>query len=197
MFSKKIVRVICLAGLSAIVLSGAPATAQTQLSRDQVVTSLQGLDPVARNLNITSLRQRIIDGINAKKGEPDLNRPPVSAQMAQLRQFVLEITFNLDSAIIRPESYHTVGVIADALHHPNLVQYRFLIVGHTDAQGDRMYNFKLSERRAAAVRNALVGLFRIPPERLLTLGMGEEQLRDPKKPKGLINRRVQLINIGE
>ena len=188
--------VVGIAVLAAL-LSYVTAEAQTKLSRDQLVTSLQGLDPVARQLNVTSLRKRIIDGINANPGEPDVNRRPVSSQMAQLRQFVLEITFNLNSDVIRPQSYRTIGLIADALHHPNLLLYRFLIVGHTDARGDRMYNFKLSEKRAASVRNALIGLFRIPPARLLMLGMGEEQLRDPKKPNSIINRRVQLINIGE
>jgi OOP family OmpA-OmpF porin len=171
--------------------------AQTRLSREQVVTSMQGLDPLARKLDITFLRQRIIDGIRANPGEPALNRPPISAQLAQLAQFVIEIKFNFDSDVIRPESYRTVGVIADALHHPNLLLFRFLIIGHTDAKGDRMYNFELSQRRARSVRNALIGLFRVPPQRLLTLGMGEEQLRDPKKPDSIINRRVQLINIGE
>jgi hypothetical protein len=32
---------------------------------------------------------------------------------------------------------------------------------------------------------------------LEAVGMGEEQLRDPKHPTSGVNRRVQLINIGK
>ncbi|WP_370199700.1 OmpA family protein, partial [Roseibium sp.] len=97
---------------------------------------------------------------------------------------------------IRPESYETVGLIADALHTPYLQGQTFFIVGHTDAKGAREYNLELSLKRAQAVREALVTTFRVPGDYLFAVGLGEEQLRDPSKPDAAINRRVQLINLG-
>ena len=107
-----------------------------------------------------------------------------------------EITFDLNSARIRPESYETVGVIADALHTPYLQGQTFFIVGHTDATGPRDYNLELSIKRAQSVREALVTTFQVPGKYLQAVGLGEEQLRDPSKPDSGINRRVQLINVG-
>ena len=66
--------------------------------------------------------------------------------------------------------------MADALYHPYLQGYRFLIVGHTDAEGIREYNLKLSQQRADAIRAALINPFGISPSRIEAVGLGEEQL---------------------
>ena len=87
--------------------------------------------------------------------------------------------------------------MADSLYHPLLQGYRFLIVGHTDARGDRMHNFRLSEQRASAIREALINPFGIDPARLEAVGLGEEQLQNRGNPEAGENRRVQLINIGQ
>jgi len=73
---------------------------------------------------------------------------------------------------------------------------KFIVAGHTDAKGGRDYNLKLSQRRADAVREMLISTFRIEPDRLIAVGLGEEQLQDPKNPDAGVNRRVQLLNIG-
>ncbi len=86
--------------------------------------------------------------------------------------------------------------MADALHTPYLFGQKFFVVGHTDAKGDREYNLKLSQRRADSIRDALITTFRVPPEMLEAVGLGEEQLRDPAHPDSEVNRRVQLINVG-
>jgi outer membrane protein OmpA-like peptidoglycan-associated protein len=86
--------------------------------------------------------------------------------------------------------------MADALHHPLLLGYKFAVVGHTDAKGSRQYNLELSQRRAVSVREMLVTTFQVDPEMLLVVGFGEEQLRDPQDPESGANRRVQLLNVG-
>jgi OOP family OmpA-OmpF porin len=126
-----------------------------------------------------------------------LNRPPIAQQLYNLPQLTLEIQFSFDSAIIKPASYLVLGRIADAMYHPYLLGYRFLIVGHTDATGKRSYNLKLSQERAGAIHDVLVTNFRIAPQRLLSVGLGEEQLRDPKHLNAAINRRVQIVTIGK
>jgi outer membrane protein OmpA-like peptidoglycan-associated protein len=126
-----------------------------------------------------------------------MNRAPLSEELNKLAQITIAIQFDLNSARIRPESYRSVGLMADALHHPYLLGYRFLIVGHTDARGDREYNLRLSQQRADAIREALVNPFGVDSRRLDALGLGEEQLLRPSNPEAAENRRVQLINIGQ
>jgi outer membrane protein OmpA-like peptidoglycan-associated protein len=70
-------------------------------------------------------------------------------------------------------------------------------VGNTDAVGTREYNFKLSQQRADAIRDALINPFAIRPARIEAVGLGEENLLNPANPKAAENRRVQLINLGK
>ena len=50
---------------------------------------------------------------------------------------------------------------------------RLVIVGHTDSVGDFYYNIDLAERRANAVREALVGEpYNVAEERLVAMGAG-------------------------
>jgi outer membrane protein OmpA-like peptidoglycan-associated protein len=71
------------------------------------------------------------------------------------------------------------------------------VIGHTDSVGGRQYNVGLSQRRADAIRDALIDPFNVNPGILEAVGMGEEQLRDPKHPTSGVNRRVQLVNVGK
>lgn len=183
------------ASLIALPLTLAGAQAQTQLSRNEIVNSLQGAQTKAE-INAADVRAQALQNIQQYPGDNATTSLPISAQLAKLRQFNVEITFDFDSDRIRPESYETIGVIADALHTPYLWGQTFFVVGHTDAKGKREYNLELSQRRANAVREALVTTFFVPSEQLEAIGLGEEQLRDPSNPDGAINRRVQLINVG-
>jgi len=171
------------------------AQAQTQLSRNQIINSLQGAQTKV-DMSADTLRKQALEHIRKYPGADAPSSLPLSEKLARLRQFNIEIIFDFDSDRIRPQSYETVGIIADALHTPYLQGQKFFVVGHTDAKGDREYNLNLSQRRADAIRNALVTTFRVPAASLEAVGLGEEQLRDANKPHDQINRRVQLINIG-
>lgn len=186
-----------LTALVAVVLLSLPAGAQTKLDRNEIINSLTGLPAAGHGVTAALLRQQALDNIAQYPGDNATTALPLAAQLAKLRQFNVEIVFDFDSATIRPESYETIGLMADALHHPYLLQYRFLVIGHTDAKGDRKYNLELSQKRADSIREALTTTFRVDPARLDAVGLGEEQLRDPADPYAQVNRRVQLINIGE
>lgn len=172
------------------------AFAQTNLSTGDIVDSLQRLETTP-DISAALLRQRALERIKSRQAETAVNREPLSAQLEKLPQLTVEVTFNLDSAVIRPQSYRTIGLIADCLHHPYLSGYRFIVVGHTDATGRREYNLELSQKRADVIRQILITTFRIPPDRVQAVGLGEEQLRDSAKPDSAVNRRVQLITIGK
>jgi outer membrane protein OmpA-like peptidoglycan-associated protein len=188
---------ILLAAVSAafLAVSASGASAQTKLSRNEIINSLQGAQQEV-DLSADQLQKAALENIQKYPGANSPNTLPLADKLASLRQFNVEITFDFDSARIKPESYETVGLIADALHTPYLQGQTFFIVGHTDAKGAREYNLDLSLKRAMAVREALVTTFRVPGEYLFAVGLGEEQLRDPSKPDAAINRRVQLINMG-
>lgn len=188
---------ILLAGLSAafLAVSASGLVAQTKLSRNEIINSLQGAQQKV-DLTADELQKAALENIQKYPGANAPNTLPLADKLASLRQFNVEITFDFDSARIRPESYETVGLIADALHTPYLQGQTFFIVGHTDAKGAREYNLELSLKRAQAVREALVTTFRVPGDYLFAVGLGEEQLRDPSNPDAAINRRVQLINLG-
>lgn len=171
------------------------ATAQTKLDSQQIANSLRGISDIG--MTAAAIRRAAEENIREHPGENAVGRPLLFPKLEKQAQFTVEITFNFDSAVIRPESYVAVASMADALHNPILLGYKFLVVGHTDAVGPREYNLKLSQRRAEAIRRALINPFGINPARLSAVGLGEEQLRDPRHPDSQVNRRVQLINIGK
>ena len=177
-------------------ISSTPVKNQINLSAGDIVNSLQGV-AAATSISAASLQQLVLQSLHDPSRANPMNRPPLSAQLGTLAQISIAIEFNLGSARIKPESFKAVGMIADALYSPYLQGYHFLIVGHTDARGGREYNLKLSQRRADAVREALINPFGISPSRIQAVGVGEEQFLDPGDPYAAQNRRVQLINIGK
>lgn len=186
-----------LAVVAAIVIAGSfDARAQGALTSNDLVDGLKGLEQTP-NIDVAAMRARAAARAKANADKNPVNREPIADQLFKLPQLTLEIQFNLDSNIIRPESYPALGRIADALYHPYLLEYRVLVVGHTDATGRREYNLGLSQRRADAIREALVTSFKISPQRVLAVGLGEEQLQDPANPAAAVNRRVQLVTIGK
>lgn len=71
---------------------------------------------------------------------------------------------------------------------------RAMIVGHSDAYGQRDYNRQLSERRAEAVRELLIDVHGIDGDRLETRGMGEDQpIASNETTEGRqANRRIEI-----
>jgi OmpA-OmpF porin, OOP family len=184
--------------VAAVIVLGAVTAAlgQQQINSSQLATSLVGVSNTKLSLTGAQMRQAVLDNIHNYPGTLP-PRPLTFPQMENLAQFVVEVDFDFNSAVIRPSSYRTIGAIADALHNPILLSYGFLVIGHTDSVGGRQYNVGLSQRRADAIRDALIDPFNVNPAVLEAVGMGEEQLRDPAHPTSGVNRRVQLVNVGK
>jgi outer membrane protein OmpA-like peptidoglycan-associated protein len=177
-------------------LAPASGSGSVQLSSAKLVESLQGVETAANVVSAARLRQLAEQSISDPARTARVNRPPLTGDLEKLAQLTVAVQFDLNSARIRPDSFRTLGLMADSLYHPYLQGYRFLIVGHTDARGDRRYNLKLSQERAEAIRAALANPFGISPGRIEAVGLGEEQLLNSQNPEAAENRRVQLINIG-
>ena len=182
----------------AAVLAGplaSAASAQTDLTNAQIIQGLSGVTTNDIGITAEALRKMAADAV-AANAPLTLNKSAIAMKLDKLAQITVQIQFALNSSIIRPESYETLGSIADALHHPILWNYKFAVVGNTDATGTRAYNLKLSQERADAIVQALVTVFRVSPTRLEAVGLGQEALQVPGKPDDPINRRVQIFNIG-
>ena len=190
-------RVHCIVlGLALHVMAVGPAFAQGALATNDIVDKLRGAKSTVE-INAPEIHQRAQERIKETLRAPAVNRAPVAEELSQLPQLAIDIQFSSDAAIIRPESYKTLGRIADALYHPQLLDTKFLVVGHTESTGKRDANLSLSQRRAGAIREALTTTFRISSQRVTALGLGEEQLQNRAKPADPANRRVQLIAVGK
>jgi len=103
-----------------------------------------------------------------------------------------EIHFEFDKAVIQKESYPILKELGQVLkEYPDL---RIRIEGNTDSVGSDDYNQKLSERRALAVRDFLVGLG-IAKDRMQWLGRGETNpiASNDTAAGRAMNRRTEFI----
>jgi outer membrane protein OmpA-like peptidoglycan-associated protein len=112
-------------------------------------------------------------------------------EVAQFSGSIDGIVFDSGKATIAPSSYPTLDRAAELLtKYPTL---KLEISGHTDSVGNDAKNQKLSEDRANAVRDYIVGKG-IDAARLSTRGAGEtEPVADNKKKEGRAkNRRIEF-----
>jgi OOP family OmpA-OmpF porin len=85
-------------------------------------------------------------------------------------------------------------VVSEAANYANAGHAtKVIVVGHTDTSGSAAYNVRLSERRAKAVADALVGLG-VGQQALQVDWKGESQLAVPTKDgvKEPLNRRSTI-----
>ncbi|MEM9049693.1 MAG: OmpA family protein [Pseudomonadota bacterium] len=102
------------------------------------------------------------------------------------------ITFDTDSAALKPSARRSIGVIARVLNEDP--RSYIDVIGHTDNTGSAQYNLRLSERRALAVEGALIRR-NVAPARLAFAGAGETQpIATNRTPAGRAqNRRVDIF----
>jgi OmpA-OmpF porin, OOP family len=180
----------------ALALPTQPVPAQTAAPASNLVDQLMGRETPA-DIDVAALRQQAVDRIKSKADAIASKRPPLAPQLLKLPQFNFDVAFDPDSSVIRPQSYQTIGRIADALSDLKLLRYTFLVIDHTESAGRRDANLTLSQRRADAIREALAGAFKISSKRVQALGLGEEQLLDSSRPASPANVRAQIVTIGE
>ena len=187
-----------LAGGVLALLAAAPASAQNVPTRDDIVAKLDKYQ-ADQELDVPALRQQVTERSKSrgKNEPPPQKRSPIAPDLSKLPAFNVDITFDVDTPIVQPESYQTVGRIADALMHSSLLPYNVLIVGHIEANGKREANAILSQRRADAIREILVNTFKISAKRIQSVGLGEEQLLDFARPTAPVNNQIQIMTLSK
>ena len=103
------------------------------------------------------------------------------------------ILFDTGQATIRSESKADLQSVGDLLKQRT--DLRLEIQGHTDNVGVPEMNRRLSDARAAAVKQYLVATFGVAAARLTTAGFGDTQpVADNRTEQGRAqNRRVELV----
>jgi outer membrane protein OmpA-like peptidoglycan-associated protein len=147
-------------------------------------------DRIADHLDKCKLKPESWNTFEDDDGCPDRSTVNVGISTIEILD---EIHFDFDSARIQERSHALLATIAETIElNPDLLE--IAIGGHTDERGSDEYNLKLSDARANAVRDHLIGLG-IAAERLTAEGYGE---REPKmKGHGekawRANRRVEFV----
>jgi outer membrane protein OmpA-like peptidoglycan-associated protein len=97
-----------------------------------------------------------------------------------------DIFFDLDSSTLKPGAYSEIDRVSNVLN--NYPQTTIRVEGHTDSTGPEDYNQRLSEKRAEAVKSALIQRG-VDPRRIQAVGYGESQ---PISSNYAMNRRVGI-----
>jgi outer membrane protein OmpA-like peptidoglycan-associated protein len=128
--------------------------------------------------------------------EPEPEPPPKPKRVEVTAEAIVindKILFEVDKAVIRPESFDLMNEITQVIKDNPRIK-KISIEGHTDDDGSKRYNKKLSQRRADSVMAYLVE-HGVEQERLVAKGFGEEiplVANDSPENKEK-NRRVEFI----
>jgi outer membrane protein OmpA-like peptidoglycan-associated protein len=129
--------------------------------------------------------------------DPKTNGCPTAGDQVHVEKDRIEyddrILFDTDQAHVHHASWPILRKLAAFIQdHPDIEQVD--ITGHADERGAEEYNLRLSQARAAAVRERLVR-FGVAPERLTTIGYGEARPRAEGHSENdwRQNRRVEFI----
>lgn len=161
-----------------------------------LVTQVQ--DVVARTLDVVVAGGTVGSGTRALQSKvADLEgaKRELGAKETELEVHVelpADVLFDFDKAEIRADAANALAQLATVIR-----AYRGAVrlEGHTDAKGAAEYNQKLSERRAASVKQWLVARESIPAPRMSTRGFGKNRPvasndTDAGRQK---NRRVEAV----
>ena len=137
-----------------------------------------------------------VDKCPDKPGPVDNGGCPVEQKFIVVTKDKIELKqkvhFATNKATIYPDSFPMLDEIADVLKKRDEIRVR--IEGHTDSRGGLKKNMKLSQDRAASVRNYLIGKG-VDPSHMDPRGFGPTQpIADNRTAAGReANRRVEFI----
>jgi outer membrane protein OmpA-like peptidoglycan-associated protein len=149
----------------------------------------------------TAEAQRLAMEAEARKNEAQAKTAQLEAMMAELQAKKTErgmiitigdVLFATGKAELMESGVVTLRKLADVLQKNP--ERTILVEGFTDNVGGDAYNQALSERRAGAVRSAIIGMG-VAPERIAMRGYGETYpvISNDTAANRQLNRRVEIV----
>ena len=198
---RRLVTCAITAGTIALATDAQNSRAEELIKADQILNALVPGAAVTRSLSgprpetpeqtnfLASLRNRTANSL-----APD-ERQKLAIFANGKPSIDVSIKFDYNSDKIGPAATPATQEVGKALVSPKLAGGTFMVAGHTDGKGSDLYNQKLSERRAEAVKTYLVMHYKIPAANLLAGGYGKTTLKNVDNPFASENRRVQIVNV--
>jgi outer membrane protein OmpA-like peptidoglycan-associated protein len=154
-----------------------------QISREQILEALTA-KPVVPGLadRLRFTRSLTVDNYAVATAQP---KPAID----------LEVYFDFNSARLTSEAEPQLRELGAALADASLRGAAISIGGHTDGVGGDAFNKKLSERRAAMIRQYLMDNFSLSTTNLRTVGYGKSKPKNPSDMNAPENRRVEVVNL--
>jgi outer membrane protein OmpA-like peptidoglycan-associated protein len=174
--------------------------ANASKQRDQVRLEARTAEAERARMDAADAQRKTADA-EAQTREAQARAAQLEAQMADLQARKTErgmiitigdVLFGTDQARLTAEGANTVRKLADVLaQNPRRA---VLVEGFTDSTGGSAHNQDLSERRASAVRNALMEMG-VTRERVAVRGYGEAYPVAANDTTGnrQLNRRVEIV----
>jgi outer membrane protein OmpA-like peptidoglycan-associated protein len=191
----------CIAGIGPLLLTPEDAMVFASISLDKMAPPLE---VSLEWKNAAGTKMMLSKEIKADGGtkqqvsqESTQPKPPHNgkdlAKEIKTRGFTtIQVNFDVDKSVIRPESEAAVKQVAQMLKdNPEL---DLIIAGHTDSSGTWAHNKTLSESRAQAVVQAVLARG-VAASRLVSTGYGQDKpIADNATVVGRArNRRVELM----
>ena len=169
-------------------LGAATALAVVSKTHDIVVTTHDITGLVSGLANATHEVQGKVQDLAAAKRDLGAQESEIEVRV----ELPADVLFDFDKAEIRADAAHALAQLATVIRaYKGAVR----LEGHTDGKGAAEYNQKLSERRAASVKQWLIEREQIPAARTTTRGFGKTKPvasndTDAGRQK---NRRVEVV----
>lgn len=158
--------------------------------------SLSELDEAnAKNILNTQNQQEQIHQISRVVRDcPPVAQPKPEIKVELDKPINLKVLFEFDKAVVQPVFNQQIEAVANFMNkYPETTT---IIEGHTDSKGSDNYNMGLSQRRAEAVKQELVTIYGIAPNRLSTVGYGETRPVDTNATEeGRYNNRRVVATV--
>jgi outer membrane protein OmpA-like peptidoglycan-associated protein len=178
------VRCVLAAGFIGFLSFGHPAFAD-QVSRQQILAALTAQPKVASFTDRLRLTRSMTFEDHDYAMASTQSKPAID----------LEINFDFNSAAITSKAEPQLDELGAALSDPQLKGATISINGHTDGVGGDAFNKKLSERRAAMIKQYLVDNFHLSATNLRTVGYGKTRPKNSSDLNAPENRRVEVVNL--
>lgn len=140
--------------------------------------------------DITSCREGFYRSVKTLIGQPEPAEEP--EPMIFSSSYIVFFAWN--AFVLEPDAIGIIDTVATDLKAAPDDNYEVILNGHADSSGSTEYNLKLSQKRAEAVKAALVERG-IPAQRIQYYAFGETDPRIPTADgiRERANRRVEIF----